>query len=88
MGSLGVLALANLISSGALPLMAPVFAGLPVSGLSGWLALLSPQQDRLISVVGTANTPVALSLNASFTYVGFSLGALLGSIVIAASSVI
>lgn len=56
-------------------------------GLSAW-SFFPPQQNRLIGVVGAANAPVALSLNASFMYVGFSLGALLGSIVIASSSVV
>jgi predicted MFS family arabinose efflux permease len=55
-------------------------------GLSAW-SFFPPQQNRLIGVVGTTNAPVALSLNASFMYVGFALGALLGSIVIASTSV-
>ena len=55
-------------------------------GLSAW-GFFTPQQARLMGVVGAANAPVALSLNASFMYVGFSLGALLGSIVIGALSV-
>lgn len=56
-------------------------------GLSAW-SFFPPQQNRLIGVVGTAHAPVAFSLNASFMYVGFSLGALLGSIVITFSSVV
>ena len=55
-------------------------------GFSAW-GFFTPQQNRLIGVVGAANAPVALSLNASFMYVGFSLGALLGSIVITSLSV-
>jgi predicted MFS family arabinose efflux permease len=55
-------------------------------GLSAW-GFFTPQQNRLIGVVGAGNAPVALSLNASFMYVGFSLGALLGSIVITLLSV-
>lgn len=55
-------------------------------GLSAW-GFFTPQQARLMGVVGAANAPVALSLNASFMYVGFSLGALLGSIVISTLSV-
>ncbi|WP_426614189.1 MFS transporter [Bradyrhizobium sp. McL0616] len=51
-------------------------------GLSAW-GFFPPQQNRLIAVVGVANAPVALSLNASFMYVGFALGALLGSIIVA-----
>lgn len=56
-------------------------------GLSAW-SFFPPQQNRLIGVVGAAHAPVALSLNASFMYVGFALGALLGSIVIMFSSVV
>jgi predicted MFS family arabinose efflux permease len=55
-------------------------------GLSGW-GFFPPQQDRLIRVAGLAHTPVILSLNASFMYFGFSLGAALGSVVIALFSV-
>lgn len=55
-------------------------------GLSAW-GFFTPQQARLMGVVGAANAPVALSLNASFMYVGFSLGALLGSFVISSLSV-
>lgn len=38
----------------------------------------SAQQARLIGLAGVAAAPVALSLNASFTYLGFSLGAFVG----------
>jgi predicted MFS family arabinose efflux permease len=50
-------------------------------GLSAW-SFFPPQQARLIGLAGAAHTPVILSLNASFMYLGFSLGAALGSIVI------
>lgn len=50
-------------------------------GTSAW-AFFPAQQDRLITVVGVANTPVILSLNASFMYLGFAAGALLGSAII------
>ncbi|MGO4287571.1 MFS transporter, partial [Bosea sp. TAB14] len=56
-------------------------------GVSGW-SYYPPQQARLIGVAGVANTPVILSLNASFMYLGFALGAGLGSVVISLSSVI
>jgi predicted MFS family arabinose efflux permease len=52
-----------------------------VWGISAW-AFFPAQQDRLIRVAGLANTPVILSLNASFMYLGFAAGALLGSVVI------
>jgi predicted MFS family arabinose efflux permease len=55
-------------------------------GLSAW-GFFPPQQARLVGVAGLPNTPVVLSLNASFMYLGFSLGAALGSIVITLSSV-
>jgi predicted MFS family arabinose efflux permease len=55
-------------------------------GFSAW-GFFPPQQARLVSVSGIAHAPIALSLNASFMYVGFSLGAATGSMVIAASSV-
>jgi predicted MFS family arabinose efflux permease len=55
-------------------------------GLAAW-GFYPPQQARLVGVAGGAHTPVALSLNASFMYLGFSLGAALGSIVIALASV-
>lgn len=53
-----------------------------VWGISAW-AFFPAQQSRLIGVVGIANTPVILSLNASFMYLGFALGAGLGSVIIA-----
>ncbi len=48
---------------------------------SGW-SFFPAQQDRLIGLAGVANTPVILSLNASFMYLGFALGSALGSVVI------
>ena len=44
-------------------------------------------QARLVSVAGPSQTPVALSLNASFMYLGFSCGAALGYVVIARTSI-
>jgi predicted MFS family arabinose efflux permease len=46
-------------------------------GMSAW-AFFPAQQTRLIEIVGVPSAPVALSLNASFMYLGFSLGAALG----------
>ncbi|WP_198024831.1 MFS transporter [Bradyrhizobium sp. Cp5.3] len=80
----GLTAAALAFAPHALPAILPLIV---LWGLSAW-SFFPPQQNRLIGVVGAANAPVALSLNASFMYVGFSLGALLGSIVIASSSVI
>ena len=42
------------------------------------LGFFPAQQTRLIGIVGVPAAPVALSLNASFMYLGFSLGAALG----------
>lgn len=67
--------------------MVPVLALMVVWGLSAW-GFYPPQQDRLIAVVGVGHAPVALSLNASFMYLGFALGAALGSLVIALTSVL
>lgn len=60
----------------------PVIVALIVSwGISAW-AFFPAQQNRLIGIAGLANTPVILSLNASFMYLGFAIGAALGSLVI------
>ncbi len=56
----------------------PVFAAVVVWGLSAW-AFFPAQQARLIGIAGLAVAPVVLSLNASFMFVGFSLGAALGA---------
>jgi predicted MFS family arabinose efflux permease len=52
-----------------------------VWGISAW-GFFPAQQNRLIGIAGLANTPVILSLNASFMYLGFAVGAVLGSLVI------
>ena len=56
----------------------PVLAAMALWGMSSW-AFFPAQQTRLIEIVGVPAAPVALSLNASFMYLGFSLGAALGS---------
>jgi predicted MFS family arabinose efflux permease len=55
----------------------PVLAAMALWGMSSW-AFFPAQQTRLIELVGVRSAPVALSLNASFMYLGFSLGAALG----------
>jgi predicted MFS family arabinose efflux permease len=55
----------------------PVLAAMALWGVSSW-AFFPAQQTRLIELVGVPSAPVALSLNASFMYLGFSLGAALG----------
>jgi len=46
--------------------------------VAAW-AVHPAQQARLIRVAGSKVAPVALSLNASFLYLGFALGASLGA---------
>jgi predicted MFS family arabinose efflux permease len=59
--------------------VAPMLAGVAFWGMSAW-AFFPAQQTRLIEIVGVPAAPVALSLNASFMYLGFSLGAALGGL--------
>jgi predicted MFS family arabinose efflux permease len=58
--------------------IAPVLAAIIVWGLSAW-AFFPAQQARLIAITGIRVAPIVLSLNASFMFLGFSLGAALGS---------
>lgn len=58
-----------------------------VWGISAW-GFFPAQQNRLIGVAGLASTPVILSLNASFMYLGFAIGAVLGSAVISVMGVV
>jgi predicted MFS family arabinose efflux permease len=86
--SLLVLALAFAILS-TTPVLLPPAAAIPsilfaiiLWGVSAW-AFFPAQQARLIGIAGTTVAPVALSLNASFQYLGFSIGAALGSLTVA-----
>lgn len=54
----------------------PVVAAVVAWGVSAW-AFFPAQQARLIGIAGLSVAPVVLSLNASFMFVGFSLGAAL-----------
>jgi predicted MFS family arabinose efflux permease len=56
----------------------PMLVAVTLWGTSAW-AFFPAQQTRLIEIVGVPGVPVGLSLNASFMYLGFSLGATLGS---------
>ncbi|SIT54876.1 Major facilitator superfamily MFS_1 [Mesorhizobium prunaredense] len=74
------------------PVLLPPAAVLPLIllavvlwGVSAW-AFYPAQQARLIGIAGTKVAPVALSLNASFQYLGFSMGAALGSLTVASIS--
>jgi predicted MFS family arabinose efflux permease len=58
--------------------LAPVILAVSVWGASAW-SFYPAQQARLIGMTGLKVAPIILSLNASFMYFGFSLGAVLGS---------
>jgi predicted MFS family arabinose efflux permease len=64
----------------------PVLAGVAVWGMTAW-GFFPPQQARLIGIAGLKNAPIILSLNGSFMYLGFSLGAALGSATLALGGV-
>lgn len=59
--------------------LVPVLLAVVVWGMTAW-GFFPAQQARLIGVAGLKNAPIILSLNGSFMYLGFSLGAGLGSI--------
>ena len=65
--------------------VAPVLAAIVVWGMSAW-AFFPAQQTRLIGIVGIKGAPIVLSLNASFMFIGFSLGAALGSVTLTHAS--
>ncbi len=75
LGLAGLAVVANVVAPTRA--VVPVLAAMALWGLSGW-AFFPAQQTRLIEIVGVPSAPVALSLNASFMYLGFSLGAALG----------
>jgi predicted MFS family arabinose efflux permease len=66
--------------------LVPVLIAISVWGMTGW-GFFPAQQNRLIGVTGLKGAPIILSLNASFQYLGFSLGAALGSFTLAWGSV-
>lgn len=66
--------------------LVPVAAAIVIWGLAAW-SFFPAQQSRLMQVAGLKTAPIALSLNASFMYLGFSLGATLGSLVLLHTSV-
>jgi predicted MFS family arabinose efflux permease len=75
LGLAGLAVVANAVTPARALL--PVLATITLWGMSSW-AFFPAQQTRLIEMVGVPSAPVALSLNASFMYFGFSLGAALG----------
>ena len=80
------LALASLSVSawmlGAQQAVVPVLLAVVVWGFTSW-AFYPAQLARLIGLAGRRGAAVALSLNASFMYLGFSLGAVLGAFTLA-----
>lgn len=83
--ALVILALSFVTLSACAHFLLPVAATLPICvaiilwGVSAW-SFYPPQQARLIGLVGVKAAPIALSLNASFMYLGFSLGSAIGSV--------
>jgi predicted MFS family arabinose efflux permease len=63
----------------------PILLAIAAWGVAHW-AFYPAQQTTLVGVAGVATAPVVLSLNASFMYLGFSLGAGLGSLTLGYSS--
>jgi predicted MFS family arabinose efflux permease len=61
--------------------LAPVAAAIVIWGMAAW-GFFPAQQSRLMQIAGAKTAGIALSLNASFMYLGFSLGAMLGSLVL------
>jgi predicted MFS family arabinose efflux permease len=68
-------------------LLACVTVAILVWGVAGW-GFFPAQQARLIGIAGVKVAPIVLSLNASSMYLGFSLGAALGSITVIYGSVL
>jgi predicted MFS family arabinose efflux permease len=66
--------------------IAPILGAIVVWGVAAW-SFFPSQQARLIGIAGPKVAPIVLSLNASFMYIGFSAGAVLGSLTVARSSV-
>jgi predicted MFS family arabinose efflux permease len=91
--ALPTLAFALLSLSSVAHLLSPSFALLPVVVLmsiwatSAW-AFYPAQQARLIGIAGLKVAPIILSLNASFMYLGFSLGASVGAFAMLRTSAI
>jgi predicted MFS family arabinose efflux permease len=61
--------------------LAPVAAAIVIWGMAAW-GFFPAQQSRLMQIAGLKTAAITLSLNASFMYLGFSLGAMLGSLVL------
>jgi predicted MFS family arabinose efflux permease len=75
---------ARFLSPGAA--LVPVIAAIALWGVAHW-AFYPAQQARLIDIAGVKVASIVLSLNASFMYIGFSIGAALGALTLAHASV-
>lgn len=64
----------------------PVGISVFLWGIAGW-GFYPAQLSRLVGLAGHAHAPVALSLNTSSMYLGFSIGASVGSLVMLHGSV-
>lgn len=64
----------------------PIVAAIMIWGIAGF-TFNPAQQANLIEIVGQKLAPVSLSLNGSFLYIGFSLGAVLGSFTLSLSGI-
>ena len=67
-------------------LLGSTVVAIVVWGVAGW-GFFPAQQARLMQIAGVKVAPIALSLNASSMYLGFSLGAALGSFTLIYASV-
>jgi predicted MFS family arabinose efflux permease len=83
---------AFLLMSASSQLLAPAWALFPIAlgvvawGIAHW-AFFPAMQTTLVGIAGVGAAPIVLSLNASFMYLGFSLGAASGSLTITCGSV-
>lgn len=67
--------------------LAPVLIAMIIWGITGW-GFFPAQQARLIGITGLRGASIILSLNASFMYLGFSVGAALGSFTLTHGSIV
>jgi predicted MFS family arabinose efflux permease len=65
--------------------LVPILAAIIMWSLSHW-GFYPGQQARLMGIAGLHLAPIALSLNASFMYLGFSVGAAAGGLLVAYGS--
>ena len=83
--SFGVLSLSGALLGKSAALW-PVLGAIALWGVAHW-AFYPAQQARLIEIGGVNVASIVLSLNASFMYVGFSMGAALGGFTLAHAGV-